>query len=431
MKPETVLNIKGLAGREYVEKLRNEWVSEYVAIAKEFTNKEEICAQLSQRVYDACSYFIQRHFRAPIKGSLDVAYYDNLAADELAEDKSLDGEFPLGNEEDALFANDVFTLHELAAIQCGFHNLVSCGYYAEPNYTVLIRKGIVCECDGEWLDAANCYAGVPYSEQVQKREYACRAKAKQEGERLYRKAKKAISNGDEDAYFYLERAAHFENTEAETDLGIANAYGNYGCAKDISEAMLHLRCAARKGVVRACCAIVELYDSGERVDALEAQEMCAKAASLGNKSAKTRLKKGFDLRPLREIIQEKIDKGNVDALWTMVEQCRYENDQKAAEEYFVKAVEAEQVDALLEVANEFVKNGENHNDELADMYYKKAADKGSVKAMIALGDRALKLAKTPFWVQASEQGDLGELTETVKAEHKKQMIWYQHACESG
>lgn len=48
------------------------------------------------------------------------------------------------------------------------------------------------------------------------------------------------------------------------------------------------------------------------------------------KRQKRGLPDGFDLRPIREILQEQIDKGNIDALWQMAQLCKRENDETGA-----------------------------------------------------------------------------------------------------
>ena len=172
------------------------------------------------------------------------------------------------------------------------------------------------------------------------------------------------------------------------------------------------------------------------LQAAEAKGMCEKAAGLGDEKAKVRLADGFDLRPIREILQEQIDKGNIDALWQMAQLCKKENDETGAAGWFNKAIEAGQVDALLSAAAVYLdKNGGFYNKELARQYLRRAADGGSVQAIIALADSELADTDIPFWQQAAQLRDL-EYSEKqpkrkIREQHKKQMAWYRLAAEAG
>lgn len=433
MKPETVLNLKPGGNPK---KLRDEWLREYKTYADEFTNTEELAARLSERVKQACALILERS-QPDISTSHDETFYEAEDRRMSAENAALDGDFPLGNEGDAAFAGTYFSIADLVSIQLGYHNNINCGYYTEYNDAVLARNGFVAERKGKWLEAARCYEGVSGSKTVQGREYMCRRKAKAEGERLYAEAQGYIESSEwSEVYWPLQCAVDMGNTDAMTDLGLARIYGQFGCAKDTEEALRLLRTAASSGNFRAAFEICDLYDSGIRIDAHEAMEMCQKAADAGNERAKIRLADGFDLRPYKEILKEQIDKGNTGALWLMEQQCEQENDLEEAAEWFNKAIEAGQVDALLAAAENYAnKDSEAYSEELADRYYRRAAYAGSVKAILALGDRELRDTNTSFWDTAMLLHQTEEKVKKPKKaiieQHKKQFAWYELAAQSG
>ena len=163
MRPETVLNLK--PGDDPAA-LRDQWIAGYDAFAKEYLNTEDLAKTLSERAKRAYALIKERTAAEPAS-SHDEMFYIEEAARRKADDASLDGDFPLGNEEDAAFAGHYFSIPELVSIQLGYHRQISCGNFSGYNFDVLIRKGFVAECDGEWMEAARCYEGVSTSESVQ------------------------------------------------------------------------------------------------------------------------------------------------------------------------------------------------------------------------------------------------------------------------
>ncbi len=151
MRPETVLKLT----RNNAVAMRDEWLRAYDEIRAAYPEKTTICHVLSNRVRLAC-----------------VSLSEGLDLDS----PSMDGNFPLGNEEDAAFANPFFSVKQLAEIQCGLHHLINPGHYVEPAYDVLVRRGFLAELDEDWEEAVHCYAGVGTSKIVMQREYMCRRK---------------------------------------------------------------------------------------------------------------------------------------------------------------------------------------------------------------------------------------------------------------
>lgn len=435
MKPETVLGIKY---REEPTAKLQEWLNEYAAIAAEFPGAEDLAQRLSKRAEKAGDIITERNRPEPPSSSHDDMYYIEMAKIMDDMDASFDGDFPLGNEADASFAGCYFSVPELAKIQCGLHHLIVAGSFNGYNFDVLVRKGFLAELYEDWPEAVRCYEGVSTSKSVQEREYECRRKMANEGKRCYEKALAFMESGKwSDMFAPLNRAADMGNPDAMADLALARVYGQYGCAKDLQEALTLLRAAAKKDNARACFALCHLHDSGVyEVHAAEAKEMCEKAARLGDEKAKARLADGFDLRPIREILQEQIDKGNIDALWQMAQLCKKENDETSAAEWFNKAIETGQVDALLSTAAVYLdKNGGFYNKELARQYLRRAADGGSVQAIIGLADSELADTDISFWQQAARLRDLEypekQPKRKIRKQHKKQMAWYRLAAEAG
>lgn len=435
MRPETVLNLKP---GDDPARIRDEWIKEYDLIAAEFYN-DDLISKLKERVNRAFKIYTERktpeHDPFPCH---DVTYYEELDRVSEQEELTLDGDFPLGNEKDAEFANLEFSISELAEIQCGLHHLISAGNFTGHNYGVLVRRGFIAELFGDYPEAVRCYEGVSGSKNVQDREYECRGKMKAEGERLYSEAQEYMQSGRlSEVFAPLNRAADMKNTDAMVDLALARVYGHFGCATDLNEALELLRSAAAMGNARACFELCELYDSGiYEVDAIEAKECCEKAASLGYEKAKQRLSDGFDLRDIHEILKEQIDNGNIDAIWKMAQLCEREKDLDSAADWFDKAIEAGQVDALLKAAEVHLdKESGAYSEELADRYLRRAANQGSVLAIIALGDREVKDFEMPFWIAAMRQKSLEmpmkKPKRKIREQHKKQLAWYQFAAEAG
>lgn len=435
MKPETVLGIKH---REEPTAKLQEWLNEYAAIAAEFPGAEDLAQRLSKRAEKACELITERNKPEPPSSSCDDMYYIEMAKIVDDENASLNGDFPLGNETDASFAGCYFSVSELAEMQCGLHHLIVAGNFNGYNFDVLVRKGFLAELYEDWPEAVHCYEGVPTSKSVQEREYECRRKMTIEGKQCYEKAQEYMESGKlSEVFAPLSRAADMGNPDAMTDLALARVYGQYGCAKDLQEALTLLRAAAKKDNARACFALCHLHDSGVYdVQAAEAKEMCEKAAGLGDEKAKARLADGFDLRPIREILLEQIEKGNIDALWQMAQLCKKENDENGAAEWFNKAIEAGQIDALLSAAAVYLdKNSGFYNKEPARQYLRRAADGGSVQAIILLADLELTDTDISFWQQAAQLRDLEypdkRPKKKIKEQHKKQMAWYRLAAEAG
>ena len=430
MKPQIVLKIDPVGKTaDEIYSVRDQWISEYEKYATENPDKEDLAAVLIDRVTRAAEMLVKRYAEVPPleqnkpDGDFD---YDDYNPEYKEENTSLDGDFPLGNAYDADFITSYFTIENLVRIQFGETHSVPTGHFVEPAYDVLVRKGFIHELMGNLAEAESCYRAGGMSESVRRREFECRRKKDVEGEMAYATAQHHMESGEwSKVYDHLQRAVDMENTDAMVDMGLAEIYGTFGIPKCFNEGIEFLRKAAMYGNVRACMEIVELHDNGVAdIDGEEAEKLCRKAAEAGDKRAAVRLEDGFDTRPLVEILEEQAGKGSVDALWYLFcEYSRMGEDEKSAD-YLSRAMDADQIDALLYVAEIYTES-----DVLqAEEYYRRAAEKGSEKAIIALGTLALKDTEIPFWIQAT---DLCETEDAIHEQHKTQFAWYLLAAEGG
>lgn len=164
MKAELVLKISMLDNIEKAEKNRDEWITAYKKIAKEYPETEDMSLLLIDRINKAFKIIKSREMlRLSDSFCGDTAFMDTVVEEEAKAEAELDGDFPLGNEFDAEFALPYFQIIDLAKIQLGLANQVNPGIYCEYAYDVLVRKGFLCELDGRWRDAQHCYRGVPTS----------------------------------------------------------------------------------------------------------------------------------------------------------------------------------------------------------------------------------------------------------------------------
>lgn len=430
MKAETVLKISMFDNIETAKKNLDEWITAYRKIAEEHPSAEDMANRFICRVNSAYAILEKREeLKSSSLFCKDTAFMESVIESEEKAEAALDGDFPLGNEFDAKFAVPYFQITDLAKIQFGFASEVKAGYYSEFAYDVLIKQGFLYELEGRWKEAEKCYNGVPTGSSVLEREYYCRRKAEEEGERLYKQGMTLIEQLNwGEAWYPLYKAAELEYTDAVAEIGYMTVYG-LGCGRNTEEGLNYLRRAAQKGSDYACNILWEMHDDGFRdVKASEANKWCEEAADRGNIKAKIRLDEGFDLRPVTEILQEQIEKGNTDALWYMAMELDSLENNDLAVQYIERAAEAGQTDALLFYAELYGNLSDNdlYDEEKSAAYYRKAAEKGNIKAILALGDRSLKNTDIPFWKCTAN-----DLSEDLYERHKAQFAWYLLAAEGG
>ena len=119
MKAETVLKLNG-GDIAAAEERCAEWIKAYSAVAEEHPSAEEKAAKLIARAKNALDVIKTRaEAGAEPLYCKDEAYMEQVLAEEEQREAELDGEFPLGSEFDASFANPYFTTENLARIQLG------------------------------------------------------------------------------------------------------------------------------------------------------------------------------------------------------------------------------------------------------------------------------------------------------------------------
>lgn len=202
MKPEIALKVDYDILKEYarqqIEAVRDEWISAYREIAESNPSIKQLCDSLTERIGRAADLFIRRHIEPVVSDAIshDDSYYEWLDEVKQEENNALDGDFPLGNEEDMAFASPYFTVKELAQIQMGCAEDIFAGHYVEYADRVLVRKGILAEVKGDFKEAAAAYSGISTSKMIQDREYACRRKMREnmleQNERLNRAYKELL-----------------------------------------------------------------------------------------------------------------------------------------------------------------------------------------------------------------------------------------------
>ena len=209
MRPETVLALKPGGDPKAAAA---EWAAAYAAAARECPADKALCERLTRRAEDACALCCERAAYVP-SPCHDEAYYTAFAEAREREDAALDGGFPLGNEADAAFAGDYFSVPELVQLQCGRAQRIDAGTFNGYNFDVLVRRGFLAEAAGDFAEAARCYGGVSTSRSVQEREYACRRRAEeaQAAEAARAALQARIDDGDRDALWQMAQLCKREN----------------------------------------------------------------------------------------------------------------------------------------------------------------------------------------------------------------------------
>ena len=444
MCPSIVLNINPVGMTEdEVYAIRDKWIAEYEKYIRNNPVHEELGALLIDRAKRAAELCVIRFVPTKNKkkpqrqgwADCDPAFYEEESERYCAENSTFDGDFPLGTEKDAEFAGDHFTMEQLVQMQFGETYTVKIDEDLAHDYDLILRKGFLAELCGRWNEAEKCYSQVDLGWRVSDREKACRKKKIIEGERAYGEAQHYMESGEWSRVFApLNRAVAMENSDAMTDMGLARIYGTFGICTDFAEGMELLRGAAAASNARACMEIVELHDNGAaEIEGEEAKAMCEKAAGLGDKKAISRLSDGFDTRPMIEILTEQADKGNADAMWWLYNSALKRECLDEAQMWYDKALEHGQVDALLTEANKCLcKETDTYNPSLAERHLRRAADKGSISAIIKLGSLTLKDGDEDFWLTAMrKEGTDFEVSADLSGRHKKQFAWIKLAAEAG
>lgn len=254
---------------------------------------------------------------------------------------------------------------------------------------------------------------------------------KDNGIALYEEGMARVTALDfEGAFAPLREAAALGHAEAMAEVGYLLAHG-LGVTADTEAALAYLRGSADMGCDYACYILWEMHDDGfSAVSAVEAKQRCEEAAARGYGRAIARMADGFDTRPVTDILIEQAEKGSADALWYLYLEYNGLGDEENAARYLCAALDAEQVDALLCMADACADpaNGALYDPADAESYYRRAAARGSARACLALARIALGDVAPSFWEQAVSDETP---TEETRERHGAQYAWLLAAAELG
>ena len=170
MKPEIALKLQysllDKYTREQIETIRDEWIAAYREIAESDSSKKELCDSFIVRINRAAELFIRRRIEPVVSDAIshDDYYYEWLDEMKKEEDDSLNGDFPLGNEEDMKLASSFFWVKELALLQMGLAEQIEpelvffgFGHGNEKVVKNSARKGILADLRGSTEEAVEYY----------------------------------------------------------------------------------------------------------------------------------------------------------------------------------------------------------------------------------------------------------------------------------
>lgn len=134
----------------------NQWISAYKEIAKKHIALAPRAHKMIKRIELAASLCVT-HATFYNTGNVDDCFLGEAIERENEfisrtekSRKSLDGDFPCGNEEDMKFASQYFSNREIAYLQMGLANEL------DPEDS-LEKKGFILECLGRYAEAIDCY----------------------------------------------------------------------------------------------------------------------------------------------------------------------------------------------------------------------------------------------------------------------------------
>ncbi len=392
MNPQTVLKINPIKmTAAQVEYVRDQWISEYEKHMELTPELNDLCLALIERVKRASSLVIDRYVSDGKKSEFtssvancDPEYFDQDTDRYFEENDSLDGDFPLGNEKDAEFASPYFSIEQLVYIQLGKFDSVPEYYYLEPMYTSRFRIAFIAELKSDWSTAEYYYSLVGYGSGIDERQSKCRENKISEGERCYSEALKRMESGDShQVKDLLLRAVSMKHSNATIDAALCYAIGAMGFPNDKSKALSMLRKEAKDHKnCRACMELIKIHEADPLdVSGKEARYVCEIAANEGSEAALKRLNEDFDLRSAKEILTEREKNGSIDALWLLYKNALDRFCAKEAQEWYDKALEAGQADAMYTEAQKCLwENSCFYNKELGLEYLRRAAAQGHSNA---------------------------------------------------
>lgn len=200
------------------------------------------------------------------------------------------------------------------------------------------------------------------------------------------------------------------------------AYGLYGVAPSVGEAVDWLRKYADSGNAEACYSITVLhFDFPSEVEAKTAYDYCQRAASQGYPPAIRRLSQPFDLRTYTEKLKDRAEKGDKRVYLELSKRPDLPEEEK--NKYLKLALEAGDMSREFEYAMELKKNG---NIEEAKTYFERAGADGNPDAYMELARLAVPAAGEPYYNYSKL-----DVTLLPQNYHKIEFEYYLKACELG
>ncbi|MEG1528295.1 MAG: hypothetical protein RR248_01670 [Clostridia bacterium] len=224
-------------------------------------------------------------------------------------------------------------------------------------------------------------------------DYYAKLDCADKSQQLYRQGVIAYKNKQDDlAYDLFDKSSQLGHRGAWFYLGIMTLAGN-ACKKDLACGISYIRHSAKQFFPNACLEIVNLFDNGYvEITNQEAEQYCKIASQTTSDEeiggqvvllAEKRLLDGFTYTPY-QIAKQELERGNIDALFTLYQ--LYSNDQKEdiACEYFKKAIAKQQKDAILLLAK--LPTNTNGQTQVTQKRLRKAVNDGSGEAAYILGE---------------------------------------------
>lgn len=267
-----------------------------------------------------------------------------------------------------------------------------------------------------------------------------------------------VKMNHEKAYFWHLQAANKEDAETQHILGFMLADGK-GVSQNFIQALQWWKRAAKNNNADAQCTLGNVYASGngDKQDYKKAVSYFTQAANQGNPMALSRLGMMYEMgHGVPQDIEEAIklytaaaQKGEVNAQIRLKElsqdQQEGEDDTERFKWHLKNAKRDNPYDQVIVGLSYEAGEGTPKNNEEALKWYKKAVEKGEIKAQVLLDLRsemiqALNQSNVKAIQEAAEEGDgraqavLGymyEIGHHVPCDNDTAIKWYQKAADSG
>jgi len=184
-------------------------------------------------------------------------------------------------------------------------------------------------------------------------------------------------------YSLLDMASKYRNYNANRLLAKMLIHGLYDTKKSIGEALNYLKQAADNDDLEATLDLINLYDyDNDYLESHEAIYYTKRAIKLGSNFARERLYLPFDYKSRYDRLNERIDNGDIQAIYDMVLYLE-ETESDELEKYLNLGLEKKEARCFLYKAKKYY---QEKNKDLALEYAKKASNLGSKAANKFIGD---------------------------------------------